>query len=255
MVPLWHRAQVTKANPELLNDPKAVDLVERIDYDFSLFEQQFTLTDSLRAASRTRQFDDKLRAYMGTHPHASIVNLGAGLDTAFYRVDNGSVAWYDLDLPDVISLRKCLLPETKRVTYIAKSLFDMSWCDDIDRTNNGIFILARGVLWFFEEAQVKHFLLSLADRLPGAELECDACSKFGAPMVTNSLKEVGMIHVGVKWTIGDARVITEWDSRLTLIDQISVFSVPSDAVSREQTVHNTDKSDQTYALSVVHLRV
>lgn len=173
VVPLWHRAQVTKAKPELLDDPKAVNLVEQLDYDFSPFQQRFTLTDSLRSAARTRQFDDKLRAYINAHPYASIVNLGAGLDTAFYRVDNGSIEWYDLDLPDVITLRQRLLSETTRVKYIAKSLFDTSWFADIDCTDNGVFILARGVLWFFEEAQVKEFLSSLADALPGtACLRC-----------------------------------------------------------------------------------
>ncbi|MGZ4846500.1 MAG: class I SAM-dependent methyltransferase [Halobacteriota archaeon] len=255
VVPLWHRAQATKANPELLNDPKAIELVNNVDYDFSTFEQHFTITDSLRSAARTRQFDDKLRAYISRHPCASIVNLGAGLDTAFYRVDNGSIAWHDLDLPDVIALRERLLPETNRVRYIAKSLFDTSWYGDIDRTDHGIFILARGVLWFFEEMEVKHFLSSLADALPGAELICDACSKLGAPIVTGSLWTVGMTDVEVKWVAGDAHVLSQWDSRLRLIDQTPVYSTPHDPASSENTVKNVDPSDQTYALSIVHLSV
>ena len=255
LVPLWHRAQVTKARPELLNDPEAVNLVERIDYDFSPFTQRFTPTDSLRSAARTRQFDDAFRAYISAHPYASIVNLGAGLDTAFYRVDSGSVEWYDLDLPDVITLRQRLLPEPKRVRYIAKSLFDTSWCDDIAHTDDGIFIFARGVLWFFEEEQVKHLLSSLADKVPEAELACDACSKLGAPMVTNSLKSVGMTDVAVKWMMGDAQVVTRWDSRLKLIDQTPVYSIPRDSVSEEQNVKHTERGDLVYALSIVHLRV
>jgi O-methyltransferase involved in polyketide biosynthesis len=139
VVPLWHRAQANKAHSELLNDVKAIELVNHLDYNFSIFEQRFTVEDSFRSAARARQFDDKLRAYMSTHPDASIMNLGAGLDTAFYRVDNGSIEWYDLDLPNVIALRKQLLPETNRVKYIAKSLFDISWCADMEHTDNGIF--------------------------------------------------------------------------------------------------------------------
>ncbi len=255
VVPLWHRAQVTKVKPELLNDPKAVDLIEQIDYDFSTFEQRFTLTDSLRSAARMRQSDDEVRAYIKTHPYASVVNLAAGLDTAFYRVDNGSIEWYDLDLPNVIALRKRLLPETERVKYIAKSLFDTSWYADIDHSDNGVFMLARGVLWFFEEVEVKKFLTSLADALPGAELVCDACSKLGAAMVTGSLKNVGMGDVKVKWMIGDAHVITRWDSRLKVIDQAPVYSIPRNSIAEEQTVSNSELSDQIYAISIVHLRV
>lgn len=45
------------------------------------------------------------------HPDAVIVNLGAGLDTTFQRIDNGRIFWYGLDLPDSIDLRKRLIPE------------------------------------------------------------------------------------------------------------------------------------------------
>jgi len=254
VVPLWHRAQASKAHPELLNDVKAIELVNHLDYDFSIFEQRFTVEDSFRSAARARQFDDKLRAYISTHPDASIMNLGAGLDTAFYRVDNGSIEWYDLDLPNVIALRKQLLPETDRVKYFAKSLFDMSWCADIDHTDNGIFIVAKGILWFFEEAEIKRFFSSLADALPGAELICEACSTLGASIVNDSLKSVDM-DVEVKWELEDARVITQWDGRLKLIDQTPAYLIPRDPAWGEQTLENIDTGDLTNALSIVHLRV
>ncbi|MGZ4863664.1 MAG: class I SAM-dependent methyltransferase [Halobacteriota archaeon] len=253
VVPLWHRAQASKAHPELLNDVKAIELVNQLDYDFSIFEQRFTTEDSVRSAARARQFDDKLRAYIRLHPEASIMNLGAGLDTIFYRVDNGSVEWYDLDLPNVIALRKQLLPEPDRVTYIAKSLFDTSWSGYIDHTNNGILISAKGILWFFEEAEIKSFFSSLADVLPEAELIFEACSKLGASIVNNSLKSVDM-DVEVKWTLEDARVISKWDSRLKLIDQ-TPYLIPQYPAWGKQTLGNIDVSDLTIALSIVHLRV
>ena len=254
VVPLWHRAQASKAHPELLNDVKAIELVNHLDYNFSIFEQRFTVEDSFRSAARARQFDDKLRAYMSTHPDASIMNLGAGLDTAFYRVDNGSIEWYDLDLPNVIALRKQLLPETNRVKYIAKSLFDISWCADMEHTDNGIFIVAKGILWFFEEAEIKRFFSSLADALPGAELICEASSTLGAPIVNDSLRSVDM-EVEVKWELGDARVITQWDGRLKLIDQTPAYLIPRDPAWGEQTVENIDASELTNTLSIVHLCV
>ena len=79
------------------------------------------------AVARAKQFDDKVRAYITVHPRASVVNIGAGLDTAFYRVDNGLIHWYDLDLPLVINFRRQLLLEPERVTFIAKSFLDPSW--------------------------------------------------------------------------------------------------------------------------------
>jgi len=252
VVPLWHRAQASKAHPELLNDVKAIELVNHLNCDFSIFEQRFTAEDSFRSAARAWQFDDKLGAYISTHPDASIMNLGAGLDTAFYRVDNGSIEWYDLDLPNVIALRKELLPETDRVKYIGKSLFDTSWCADIEHIDNGVLILAKGILWFFEEAEIKRLLSSLADAPPEAELICEASSKLGASIVNASLKSVDM-DVEVKWELEDARVITQWDSRIKLIDQTPAYLIPRDPAWGEQSLENIDASDLTNALSIVHL--
>ena len=105
-----------------------------------------------------------------------MINLGAGLDTTFYRIDNGSIRWYDLDLPSIIALRKQLLPETDRTHAIAKSLLDASWYDEVTHTKHGVFAIAGGVLALLEEWQVRAFFSALADHLPGAELVFTAYS-------------------------------------------------------------------------------
>ncbi len=255
VVPLWHRARVSKVFPALLNDSKAIELVDHLDYDFSTFKQRFTLQDSVFLAIRARQFDDRVRAYISIHPRASVVNLGAGLDTSFFRVDNGSVKWYDLDLPNVIALRQQLLPETERVHYIAKSLFDMSWCDDIDRIEKEIFIFANGVLAFFEEVQVKHFLSALADLLPGAEFVFDTNNKLGASMINRSLQYANIPGITVKWELDEARIMAQWDSRLKLIEQASLFSTRRDPGWGDQIVKSIDFLNERNAFSIVHVQI
>lgn len=98
-----------------------------------------------------------------------MVNLGAGLDATFYRVDNGLIHWYDLDLHAAIDVRRQFFPEPDRVTYIAKSLLDPSLCKDIN-TENGVFMIAEAVFQFFDEAQMKQFFLMLADNFPGGKI-------------------------------------------------------------------------------------
>jgi O-methyltransferase involved in polyketide biosynthesis len=186
--PLWARAQLSKEYSSLFHDAKAVELVEKIDYDLSTSDMPFegilfsiSLKGNLPAFSlwalRAKQFDNKVKAYIAEHPRASIVNIGAGLDTTFYRVDNGTIHWYDLDLPAVIDIRRQLLPEPNRATCIAKSLLDPSWCEDIEHTEDGVFMVAGGVLPFFEESQVKEFFSMLADNFPGGEIVFNALSK------------------------------------------------------------------------------
>jgi O-methyltransferase involved in polyketide biosynthesis len=64
-------------------------------------------------------------AFLSNHPRSvTIVNLGAGLDTGFYRVDNGFIQWIDVDLPEVIELRKTVIPETDSSRRISGSPLD-----------------------------------------------------------------------------------------------------------------------------------
>ena len=39
-----------------------------------------------------------------------MVALGEGLETGFWRVDNGSVNWLTVELPEMAALRRELLP-------------------------------------------------------------------------------------------------------------------------------------------------
>ncbi|MFE0331270.1 class I SAM-dependent methyltransferase [Streptomyces sp. NPDC058960] len=89
---LWnldHRAYEARQARPVLDDPKAVELIERIDYPF---EETFGPPDPLLAqgqALRARTFDDAVRDFLGKHPEGTVVALAEGLETQFWRVDNG----------------------------------------------------------------------------------------------------------------------------------------------------------------------
>lgn len=97
---------------------------QQIDYDFSFYDKISTDYAKFSAVAQTMQFDQKAKSYIKEHSHASVVNLGAGFDTGFYQVDNGIIHWYDLDLPEVIGVRKQLFPETDRSTCVAQSFIN-----------------------------------------------------------------------------------------------------------------------------------
>ena len=66
---------------------------------------------------RSLCIDETVRIFLEKYPQGTIVNIGCGLDTTFDRIDNGTVRWYDLDLPDVIELRRQFIGETERRSY------------------------------------------------------------------------------------------------------------------------------------------
>lgn len=66
-------------------------------------------------------------------PGPVVVNVGCGLDTRFQRIGGGKAVFYDMDLPEVIALRRELIPEQPGNAYIAASLLETGWMDDLLR--------------------------------------------------------------------------------------------------------------------------
>ena len=205
-------------------------------------------------AAIAKHIDDKTRAYIAEHPKASVIGLGAGLDTAYYRVDNGSIHWYDLDLPAVINLRRRLIPKAARSACIAKSLLDLSWLDDITETKNGVFMIVAGVLIFFQKSDIKSFFSSLADGLPGAEIVFNTQSRLAKLRSNWGLQRLRM--TATKWALKDARTITKWDNRIKILDQFPLFKdVPRDPAWGRSVERWMNFSDRNRMMNVVHLQV
>jgi O-methyltransferase involved in polyketide biosynthesis len=254
-IPLWCRAQASIKYQSLFYDSKAVELVQAVDYDFSVIDARLSPVVRLASVARARQCDDVLKTYIADHPRASVVDLGAGLDTMFYRIDNGLIEWYDLDLPNVIAMRKQLLPETDRVYSIAKSLLDMSWCDDLTNIDDGVFAVAGAVLGYFSEGQMKTFFSTLADRLPGVEMVFTAYSSRELSLINRSLQRSGMTDAAMKWALEDANDLTRWDDRISVVDEFSFFrDIPYNAAWGEETLRKIRVIDEHERMRIVHVR-
>ena len=114
VIPLYARALCTRRFPQLFSDPLSVELLERLDYDFSALEQTsgglMQTFGAMEAAMRQSDLAWEVRDYLRDHPRAAVVNLGCGLDQTGRSCDNGQCRLYNIDLPDVMAVREALLP-------------------------------------------------------------------------------------------------------------------------------------------------
>jgi O-methyltransferase involved in polyketide biosynthesis len=70
-------------------------------------------------ALRARRFDLEITRFLTTHPAATVVVLGDGLETQFWRVDNGQARWLSVDLAETVDARRRLLPASERQWTVA----------------------------------------------------------------------------------------------------------------------------------------
>ena len=170
---LHHRAAAARDPRSGLTDPVAIEIVDRLDY---ATERVATGHEGIAArwhAMRVRTFDDELRRLLSDHPDATVVCLGEGLETQFWRVDNGRVRWLSVDLAETIALRRQLLPDHPRAATIIGSAAEEEWTTNVDQSRP-VILTAQGLLMYFQPAEVHRMIGMFADRLPGATLLFDA---------------------------------------------------------------------------------
>ena len=254
-LPLWGRAVETRKSRPLLVDLVAAQIIATIDYDFSTIARNISAITRLAWIARSLHADRTIRGFSEKHPSATIVNLGCGLDTTFERVDNGHLDWYDLDLPDVMDLRKKFIPEGARRHSIACSLFDNAWLRQL-KVTDFVFFLAAGVFYYFEESQLKPFFIRLADTCPGAEVLFDACSPRGLKMANEKvIKAAGMDESAMlMWGLRQARDMESWDSRIAVVSEYPIFRKMKEGLSISEKL-GTIFSDVLRIMSMVHLRL
>ena len=126
LIPLYNRAMESQRPDAIMKDEKAVALVTQMSYDFDQVRKiRMTEGNKVARIMLTREMDRYARDFLSRHPEAVVVHIGCGLDSRFERVDNGRVEWYDLDLPDVIALRRKLIGgEWARHHFLACSVLD-----------------------------------------------------------------------------------------------------------------------------------
>ena len=222
LIPLHCRAVESQRSDAMVKDDRAVELVNRIDYDFAGI--RYPAADVLFTILRVRQFDRRARAFLAAHPGGTVVSIGCGLDTRFDRVDDGLVTWYDLDLPEVIALRRELLAETPRCRSLACSALDPAWMDAVGAAPSPYLFLAEGVRPYLQAADIRRLVRALQARFPGAELAFDTMTPFMA-WLHSFHPALRKLHTRL-WGMKRGQELEAWSPGIRLLDEWSYFDDP-----------------------------
>ena len=103
LIPLAVKANETMRKNARIKDPKAVEIIKSLKIDTKPYDK-FMSHEGVTA--RTIMLDRQLKDIIKKAPDTVIVNVGAGFDDRFPRMDNGRIQWFDLDLPDSIAARR-----------------------------------------------------------------------------------------------------------------------------------------------------
>jgi O-methyltransferase involved in polyketide biosynthesis len=164
----YARALDCRLPRSILHDSLASDVVGKIDYDFAGLG---VMPNTVRfVALRAKMLDTRIRSFIAKHPDAVVVDLGAGLSSAVFRVDPPpTVDWYNVDLPAVIELRDEVLPARDRSHSVAASLIGPDWADAIPADRPAI-VVADGLLAFLTEPDIAALLRRVTEHFASGVL-------------------------------------------------------------------------------------
>lgn len=220
LIPLWARAAETKEQKPIIQDEKAVEMVEQIDYDFSKFNGSWMTQTGVSV--RTEILDREVKKFINEHPDGVIINIGCGLDTRYFRVDNGKIRWYDLDLPEAISIRKEFFQESDKYKMLGKSVFDYSWVEDVETEGRQVLFLAEGVLMYFTEQEIVGLIDNLTKLFSQAHMLFEMLPRM---LVKGSRKHETLRETEAKfqWGIHSGKDMELLNSRIRFIEEWNFF--------------------------------
>lgn len=174
LIPLWARAMEQSRPAPLIADPAAVEIMNRLQYDFSRFQQRKVAAENF--CVRANVIDQVVREVLKQRPNTPVVEFGPGLDTRFDRTGQQAAFWLEVDLPEVVELRTKFFQQDDRRQTVASSMLSRDWQRHCESFQAPPLFIAEGVFYFFSPTEIGQLFRDLSVRFPGAQFVFDAVS-------------------------------------------------------------------------------
>lgn len=183
-IPLYGKACVSRRGI-ILHDPTAERIWQK--EGFPLRGKARSKWLAYYMSMRAAVIDEWVRAQMGEKDIA--LHLGCGLDARCERVKKNGL-WYDVDLPDVMEIRKQYFKQTEQYHMIGADLLSEGWLEALPHVRKAVVVM-EGVSMYLPEETISRLFCRLAERFERVELIMDAytqravkLSRYGNPIRT-----------------------------------------------------------------------
>ena len=218
LLTLFAKAKHSQQKNHKFYDSKAIEVISKIDYDFSIAEKDKFM--QLGTVARTIVLDNMVGDYIDAHPKCTIVNIASGMDTRFNRLDNGKINWYNVDLENSANYRLNYIEGTDRVTTLAYSAMDPSWAQEILIRNDVLFIV-EGLTMYLNPKDVKNILNIIDANFD----KCTIFMEIMPPVSVKNTKEESIEDTNSKfiWGVAKGHELTKFNNNFKWIRDVNLF--------------------------------
>lgn len=220
LITLYAKAADSRMPDSILRDAFAARAISAIDYDFSRLPVD--LDSIIGIAARAKILDEWTQEFLAANPTALVLHLGCGLDSRVFRIDPPrSVYWCDVDLPEVIALRRSLYPRRAGCHLLGCSVTEHSWLARLPG-DRATMIVAEGLLFYLEEHEVRDLLSRLTNHLRSGELAFDGYDRISL-RILEANPMIRVTGASLHWGMDDPRELEALVPRLRLEQELTGF--------------------------------
>ena len=252
-IPLYARIYASKRFPDYFYDEKAL-LLEDSNSLKIIAENTFEYFN-MASVCRQQTIDKKIISFLENNHACNVVFLGAGLETAYFRIRNDVSNFYEVDLEHVIALREKLLGYGKNEKLIGCDMFSMEWVKYLDTTKHTLIVLA-GVFQYFTKERIIHFIRQIQSSIPKCEMIFDATDSIGLKRANQFVRRTGNLNAEMYFAIDNPYEFAK-DTNTKLLSVSGFFT---DALKQCRGLKLISKimmffSDRLKRTMVIHLRL
>lgn len=180
LIPLWAKAVESVSDNPILIDKNAYSLLKSLGYELDYYNKRKQNPSQVGCCLRAKWIDDETLNFIKENPSCQVIQLGAGIDDRFRRINMPEevVNWYDLDLEEVAQMRKEVIPEVERNEIISMNMFDTTWMQQLKKNNLPTLIIIEGVLMYIQEEKIKEMLQNISIYLGEVTILFDSIPAF-----------------------------------------------------------------------------
>jgi O-methyltransferase involved in polyketide biosynthesis len=205
-IPLVARISVSKKFPEYFFDEMALTLKNEVPNE--KIQDNSSEYSILASVARYYNLDLMTKQFLSERKKCNIINLGAGLDTAYFRLKDERAIFYEVDLPEVIEKRRMLLGESRNEILIGGDMFSLGWVNLIDKSLPSLLV-ASGVFQFYNEERIINFIHDLRRAFPQGYLLFDATNEKGLKYANKCVKSTGLATTPMNFYVNDCEKFAE----------------------------------------------
>jgi len=222
LIPLAARSIASSRYPNLdFSDDISVETLKSLKADTDRFTSN--RSSMMGCILRAKWFDNVARQFLAQNTNGLCVSLGSGLDARALRIGIDrypNAKWIDIDFPDVIKIRKEVIPQNPQVEHLAHDITDIAWMNLLPWADNQpALFLSEGVFMYLLPEEGKKLITSLGAKADEKSAYTELAADYASPLMVKSSNKhptVSKTQARFRWGIKKPTQLLNLDQKLRL---------------------------------------